>query len=429
VLTAFLLSSSVATPIGGRLGDSFGKRRVLVLSLAAFAVGSLLAATATSIWVMIAGRAIQGLGGGTVPLTFAIIRDQLAPRRVPRSIAFNSSLMAVGFATGIAISGPIADVIGLHGLFLVPAVVSAGTAAVAWYVVPESPIRSRDRFNSLSAGLLAAWLVALLVCVTKASTWGWASVRVLGLLGVATALVVAWAWVELRASSPLVNLRLMSRRGVWTANLVALLIGMTLFGSFGYLPQFTQTPTATGYGFGASVAHAGLVLLPAAVAQFTGGMTAARLAGTRVGFRPLIVVGCALTAASLVWITVSHTAEWQVFAASALTGLGSGLVFASLANAVITAVPATQTGIATGTNANIRTIGGAIGVAVASTLVTLVVLPSGYPAEHGYTMAFGFLACTALLACLAALALPRTLKRTGTRGSGSAEAAVALAEA
>lgn len=428
VLTAFLLSSSVATPFGGRLGDSFGKRRVLVLSLGALAVGSTLAATATSIWVMIAARVIQGLGGGTVPVSFGIIRDQLPAGRVPRAIAFNSSLTAVGFAVGIVISGPLAVAIGLHGLFLVPAAVAGVTAIVAWRVLPESPVRSGERLNPVSAGLFAIWLLVLLVCVTKAPAWGWASVPVLTLLASAAILSAAWAWSELRLSSPLVDLRLMARRGVWTANLVALLVGMALFGSFGFLPQFIQTPTASGYGFGASVAHGGLVLLPAAVAQFTGGLTAARLAGSRVGPRPVTVVGCALMAGSLGWISTSHSAEWQVFTASALTGLGTGLVFASLANAVIAAVPAARTGVATGTNANLRTAGGAIGVAIASTLVTLHTLPSGYPAEDGYTTTFGFLACAALLGTAASLGIPAGRSRA-PGVEGAAESATALAEA
>ena len=409
ILTAFLLSASVATPIGGRLGDSFGKRRMLVLSLSALALGSVVAVLATSIEVMIAARVVQGMGGGALPLAFGIIRDELPARQVPGAIAASSSLLAVGFGIGIVVAGPIVDHLGYHWLFLLPALVSAAGAVAALLVVPDSPGLSTAPVSWTPALLLAAWLVALLIGVSKAPQWGWASPAVISLMSGAVLILALWVYAERTSAEPLIDLRMMAQRGVWTANVVALLIGVTMYGSFGFLPQFNQTPRESGYGFGATVTEAGHMMLPAAITTFLCGLVAARLAA-RIGLRRVIVLGCLLASAAM-WISAfAHDQKWQLYVAGGLTGLGTGLTYACLANAVVASVPSSQTGAATGMNANIRTIGGSVGAALMTTLVTADVQPTGYPVERGYTAGFCFLGAAALVAALAGLLIPRRVR-------------------
>lgn len=406
VLTAFLVSASVATPIVGRLGDSYGKKRLLVFSLGALVVGSLAAAAAPTIGLMILARVVQGIGGGALPLSFGIIRDELPPERIPGSISLISSLLAVGFGAGIVVTGPIIDLLGYHWLFLLPAL-AAGAGALATYrFVPESAARSRRPVRLIPAILLAGWLVVLLVGVTKAPTWGWGSIETMVVLAIGAMLLVAWGLIEWRIDVPLIDLRLMATRPVASPNLVALLIGVAMYGSFGFMPQFNQTPPENGYGFGASVAQAGHIMLPAAALSFVSGVFSARLA-RRVGARRVVTFGCLVTAGGLLVTVFAHDHLWQMYVSSGVSGLGTGLAFACLANVVVAAVPRHSTGVATGMNANIRTIGGAVGSAVLITLVTANVLPSGYPTEHGYEVGFLFLAGAALLAGLAGLLIPR----------------------
>jgi EmrB/QacA subfamily drug resistance transporter len=409
VLTAFLLSASVATPIGGRLGDAVGKRRMLILSLAALSLGSVVAAVAPSIEVMIMARVIQGLGGGAIPLSFGIIRDELPPHRVPAAISVISSLLAVGFGAGIVVAGPVVDALGYHALFLLPAVVSAVGALAVRFVVPASPVQCGGPIPLMPAGLLAGGLVALLVGVSKGPQWGWSSAEVIGALAAAVVLLGLWASAEHVVAIPLVDLRMMSQRGVWTANLVALLIGMAMYGSFGFLPQFNQTPREHGYGFGASVAEAGHMMLPAAAGIFVCGLLAARLAA-RIGVHRAIVIGCFTVSGALFITAFAHDEKWELYVAGCLIGLGIGLTFACLANAVVAAVPARQTGVATGMNANIRTVGGAVGAAIMTALVTAGMQPTGYPVEDAYTAGFGFLAAAALMAALAGLLVPERVR-------------------
>ncbi|MET7400873.1 MFS transporter [Dactylosporangium sp. NPDC005572] len=404
-LTAFLLSASVATPIMGRLGDSFGKRRMLVWSLAALAVGAIASAAAPTIEVMIAARALQGIGGGAVPLSFAIVRDELPPEKVPAAISLNSAMLAIGFAGGIVFAGPVASALGFRYVFLLPAVLSVVSSVVTWLVVPESPMRTRARVSIVPAVLLAGWLVSLLLGVSNGPHWGWASPAVLSLLAAAAVLATLWAWVERRIDVPLIDLRLMTRRGVWTANLVALAIGMTMYGIFGFLPQFAQTPPSAGYGFGMSVTEAGHMMLPSAATTFFSGMVSARLAA-RIGIRQVIVLGCLVSSGSLILLAYSHGDKWETYLAAGLTGFGTGLVFASLANVIVAAVSFEHTGVATGMNANIRTMGGTIGTALMTTLVTARLLPSGHPQERGYVTGFVFIAGAAFVAGLAGMLIP-----------------------
>lgn len=405
VLTAYLLSASVFTPIMGRLGDAFGKERLLVLSLVALAAGSLLAALASSIGVLIVARIIQGVGGGVLPLAFGIIRDEFPHHKVGGAVSVVSSLLAVGFGAGIVLAGPIVSGLGYHWLFWLPFIVTSIAAVASIVFVPESPVRTPGRISVLPAVLLSGWLVALLLALSEAPKWGWGSGRTIGLLVLAAVLVVAWIRVEQRAAVPLIDMHMMRLPGVWTTNLVALLVGIGMYASFGFIPQFIQTPSASGYGFGSSVTESGMLMLPSAVATFLTGLVAASIA-RRVGPKAVVVFGSALAAGGMFMLAYFHDTKTEIAVSNGITGVGIGLAFACLAGLIVGAVPPEQTGVASGMNANIRTIGGSVGTAVMASIVTAHFLPSGFPKEIGYTAGFAVLGGALLLAAIAGLAIP-----------------------
>jgi EmrB/QacA subfamily drug resistance transporter len=406
VLTAYLLSASVFTPIMGRIGDKVGKERMLVVALASLAVGSLMAALAGSIGPMILARVIQGVGGGVLPLSFGIIRDEFPEAKIPGAVGTVASLAAVGAGVGLVLAGPIVDVFDYHWLFWFPMIVTALAAAATAVFVPESPVRTPGSISVLPAVLLSAWLVALLLALSQGQQWGWTSARVLGLLISGLVLAVSWVLVEQRSASPLIDMTMMRLPAVWTTNLVALLVGFGMYASFGFLPQFSQTPPATGYGFGASITQSGLILLPSSVTMFMVGLYSSRLA-RRVGPKYVVVLGCLIVASAMAIVAFAHDHEWQLFVSNAVMGTGMGLVFACLSNLIVAAVPPEQTGVASGMNANIRTIGGSIGAAVMASIVTAGVLPSGLPEESGYTHGFIALTVVMLVAAAVGLAIPR----------------------
>src|SRR5205823_4594946 len=233
-----------ATPIVGRLGDMFGKKRMLVVTLAIVAAGTLVAALATSIGVLILGRVIQGAGGAIFPLSFAIIRDEFPRERVPTGIALISALLGVGGGLGILLAGPITQHLSYHWLFWLPLVPVVVAGVAAQLVIPESPIRAPGRIDWAGAALLTAWLVTLLVGVSEGPTWGWGSARVLGLFAVSAVLVVLWVRVEDLIEAPLVDMRMMRLHAVWTTNLTGLLLGFGMYSSLVLIPEFVELPAS-----------------------------------------------------------------------------------------------------------------------------------------------------------------------------------------
>lgn len=406
VLTAFLLSASIFTPILGRVGDMVGKERMLVVTLAALAAGSVVAGLAHSITVLIVARAIQGIGGAVLPLSFGIVRDEFPGMKVAGAVGIIAAMAAVGGGAGIVLAGPIVEHLSYHWLFWIPMVIAVIATACAWIFVPESPVRTPGRISWSAAVLLSAWLVALLLGVSEAPSWGWGSPRVLGLIGLALVLIVAWIVVEVRAREPLIDMHMMRRRAVWTNNLVAFTFGMGMYAVIGFLPAFVQTPTSTGYGFGASIVQSGLFLLPLTVTMFIGGLLSGRIAAT-VGSKTAVIAGAVASTGAYLLLAFAHHQAWQIYLASTLLGVGLGLAFSAMSNLIVQAVPMAQTGVASGMNANIRTIGGAIGAAVMSSIITSEILADGYPAEADYTRGFCFLAAMTVVAVLAALMIPK----------------------
>ena len=388
VLTVYLLSASIATPILGRLGDMFGKERMLVVVLGLFAAGSLICALSSSLELLIAGRAVQGAAGAVFPLAFGIIRDEFPRDRVATGIGLISATFGIGGGGGLILSGLIVDNLSYRWIFWFGLIVVLIAVVATRLWVPESPIKSPARVDYGGAALLSAGLTAFLVAVSEGNRWGWLSAQIIGLFVAAAVLLVVWVLYEQRVSEPLVDIDLLRLRGVWTTNLTGFLIGFGMFGSFILVPQFVQMPEASGYGFGVGVLGAGLFMLPSTAVMLVAGPLAGSLAG-RVGSKVPLLIGTACASLSFVLLSVAHSEQWHIVLAVALLGLGIGLSFASMANLIVEAVPQHQTGEATGMNTIMRTVGGAFGAQIAAAIITNHLEPgTAFPTENGFTTAF-----------------------------------------
>jgi EmrB/QacA subfamily drug resistance transporter len=412
VLTAFLLSASVTTPIIGRLGDMYGKERLLIIVLVLLAFGTLIAAVASSLSVMLLGRAIQGVGGGVFPLAFSIIRDEFPARRVPGAIGLVSSLLGIGGGAGVVFAGVVTENLSYHWLFWFPLVMISFTAVMTWRYIPESPVKNPAEINYRAAALMTAGISGVLLAITETSTWGWGSPKTLGLLAVGLLLTLAWIREELRSREPLVDMRMMAIRGVWTTNTVAFLIGVGMYSSFVLLPELVQEPTSAG-GFGASVTVAGLFLLPATIAIVVVGQMAGVLE-RRIGSRGALIGGAMFALACYILLVGDRSQEWEIYVAAGLLGIGIGLSFSAMANLIVQNVPQGQTGVATGMNAVTRTLGGAFGGQVAATLLSSNLGAGGIPSSSGFTLSF--LMC--LIALAAALGFAIAVPRRGANERG-----------
>jgi len=405
VLTAYLLSASVLTPILGRLGDMVGKRKIIIVVLALLLVGTVLAALAPNLGVLVVARVLQGAAGAVMPLSIGIVRDELPKERVSVTIGLLSAIFGIGAGVGIVTAGPIVEALSWHWLFWLPAVLVAIALLGAIFGIPESPVRTPGRLDLVGTGILTVGLVSLLLAIGEGQKWGWGDGKTVGLLILGAVALVVFVFVELRVKEPLIDMSLFLHRGVWTAHIVALAFGFAMFGTFILVPTLLQLPSALGYGFGKSVSEAGLYLLPTVVAMIIAGVIGGiliRKIGPKI---PMIIGGIAVTVAFLI-PALGHAEEWQILVSGVLTGLGIGLALAATSNAIVESVPAAQTGEAISANTVIRTIGSSIGTAVIAALISSNVTAQGAPTDAAFTIGFWASAGVGVLAIIAAVAAP-----------------------
>jgi predicted MFS family arabinose efflux permease len=426
MVTATLLAGAVLTPVLGRAGDMYGKRRVLLIALALMTSGSLICAVTSDIRLLIAARALSGAAAAVVPLSISILRDELPPDRTGSAVALMSSTVGIGAALGLPLAALIVQYADWHVMFWVTTGLGALGLTAAWWAVRESPVRSPGRFDFTGAAGLAGALICLLVAISQGSDWGWTSPSVVGLFGAAALVSAGWWQQQMRTRDPLVDLRLAKRPRVALPHFAALLTGFSFYANSLVTAQLLQAPKATGYGLGLSVFGTGLSMLPAGLIMLLFSPVSARISAAR-GPKITLAAGAAVIAAGYTVRLGDSRHLWMVIVGAAVVSVGTTLAYSALPTLIIQAVPASQTASANGVNVLLRTIGQATcSAAVAAVLVhhTSLVGGAAVPTLHGYLMAFAMAGTVALLACALALAIPRPREAAGPpRQRGGSEAA------
>jgi EmrB/QacA subfamily drug resistance transporter len=407
-LTGYLVAAAVFTPLFGRLGDMFGKRRMLVLSLGAFAAGSVVSALGTSLEIVVLGRVLQGIGGGIFPLCFGIIRDEFPRERVGQSIGLISSTLGIGGGVGLVIGGLLVDNASYHYIFWLSAAMSASAAVAIELYIPESPIRTPGKVDVRGAVVLGIGLVLPMIAIARANTWGWGAPKTLGLIAAGLAVLVAWVQLERRTKEPLTDVTALAAPPVLMTNIATLFVGFGMFGSFILIPQLAESAKSTGYGFGLSATAAGFLMLPAALAMLFVGPFSGIL-GARLGNKVPLALGGLITGVGLILMAFLHDTQFEILVFNMVTSIGIGLAYAAMPNLIVDAVPPEQTGQATGFNAVVRSVGSSLGAQVTAAILAGSVLAStGLPSDDGYTAAFLISGVIAVVAALAAVVIPRT---------------------
>ncbi|MFL6059689.1 MAG: MFS transporter [Marmoricola sp.] len=408
-VTATLLTAAVTMPISGRLGDMVGKRLILVLSLGALVVGSLLCATTSSLVPVVAGRALQGLSMGAIALGISIMRDELPAEMVGPAVARMSATLGVGGAIGLPVAAIIVEKANWHALFWIAAALGALCIVAVLAVIPESPVRTPARFDVLGAIGLGAGLVMLLLAITKGGEWGWTDHLTLGLIVGSLVVFVLWGYWELRSGAPLVDLRTSSRPQVLFTNIASVATGFAMYGMSLMPIQLLVAPHATGYGEGLSLIKAGLVCMPSGLMMYLFSGVGARLSAAR-GPRVSLATGVMILGVSYVSILFLRDQWWQIVIATALLGVGIGIAYAAMPALIMGAVPVTETAAANGLNALMRSVGTSLSSAVVATALTRETLQVGgypFPTGHSFTIAFLISLGASALALVLALAIPR----------------------
>ncbi|MET7479979.1 MFS transporter [Streptomyces sp. NPDC005648] len=408
-VTATLLAAAVAVPMMGRLGDMYGKRRMLLASLVLLIAGSATAALSDSLAPMIVGRVLQGMAGGVIPLGISIMRDELPAERLGSATAMMSASLGVGAALGLPAAALIADNFDWHVLFWSSGALGVVALLLVLFVVPESKVRTGGRFDVVGGLGMAAGLVCLLLAISKGGDWGWGSGTTLGLFAAAVVILLLWGWFELRTEQPLVDLRTTARRQVLVTNLASVALGFGMFAMSLVLPQLLQLPEATGYGLGKSLLTAGLVMAPSGLVMMAIAPVSAALSKAK-GPKTSLMLGSLIAAAGYGLNILLMSEVWEFVLVSCVIGSGIGFTYGAMPSLIMGAVPPSQSGAANSLNTLMRSIGTSTASAVAGVILSQMTIklgPVAVPSENGFKTVLAVGGGAALLAFVVASFIPR----------------------
>ena len=411
LVASLTLMAAISTPIVGKLGDAYGPRKILLGAVVLVVIGAVLSGAALSYPAMIAGQMLQGVGFGILPLTFSLLRSLWPAKWIKSVVGIVTSMAVLGIGAGFLMVGPVSETLSWHWLFGLPAALGAVAVVAAWWLVP-SVLReddaARPRVGWPGAISFAAFLVALTVTISAIPMVGWAEAAVM--LGVVVVLGGGWILLELRGRVPFISLQMIRRRGIWTANVVALVQGAGTTVAVILLPQLITLPKQTGIGLGGSLTEVGLYLFPLSVA----GMLGAPLGGVvcqRIGARSAVMMGLSVQLLGTLGLVVLHGEPWQLAVMTALTGFGGGLTSTGMYNLAISSSSSNETGISTGLNNIARATGSALGSVVGVTILTTSINPlTKLPTSFGFIEAFMVAAGITVVGLVVALVMPGNQK-------------------
>ncbi|MBV0895757.1 MFS transporter [Microbacterium sp. NC79] len=409
IVTITLLTGTVVTPILARLADMRGRKRMLLIAMITLGVGSLIAAIWSShFWLVMLGRAMQGFGTTIVPIGVSLLRSILPRDRAVIGIAMLSGTVGIGSGFGLPLAGVLLASGGLPFTFLFSALGAAITATLVWRWVPEQHNRANGSFDLVGASVLAVGLTAILLIVSKVGEWGITSPATIAaalVCGVAIALFIP---LQLRSSSPVIDLRLATRPAMVIANAVGFLTSFAMFANFLLTMQEARAPESTAIGLGLAEISAGLVLVPFAVAMVLGAPATAALM-RRFGTRAVLLVGSLVMAISFGFRFFVHGSLVALLIGTLLAGVGTALVFGTLPTLVLDVVPIAQASSASGLNSLMRSVSGAVASAAFAFLLTLygIVLLPDYLTETGLMIGLGTTSLFCLLSTVLTWFLPR----------------------
>ncbi len=428
-VTATLLAAAVATPIAGRLGDMYGKRRLLLVSLVMLTVGSVVVAVSSSLGPMLVGRSLQGLSAGVISLGLSIMRDELPPERLSSSTALMSASLGIGGALGLPIAAFVAQNFNWHVLFWASAALGAVALVAVATCVPESEIRSGGRFDVLGGLGLAVGLVCLLLALSKGADWGWGSATTLGMFGGAAAILVVWGFLELRTKQPLVDLRSTVKPQVLFTNLAGLAFGFSLFAIQLIVPQIVQLPKQTGYGLGKDLLTVGLTLAPQGLIVMFAAPLSAKISQAR-GAKLTLMLGALIVAGGYAMNVFMMSEIWQLVLVSCVIGAGIGFAYGALPLLIMGAVPRSETAAANAFNTLLRSIGSSIASAASGVILAQMTNNFGghlVPSQNGFKVVMVLGCGAALVALLLASFLPRRAADATAEAHGAVEPVAAEA--
>ena len=361
VMTAYLLASTIGAPVAGKLGDLYGRKPVLQWGIGVFILGAVICGTATSMGMVIAGRIIQGAGGGGLIVTcMALVGDLLPARERGKAQAVLGAAFGISTVIGPLLGGFLVQNLSWHWIFFVNFPVGALAFIVLGIALPRRSDRSRKSVDYAGGALLATLLASLvLISNTGGTVFAWASPQVLALGIIALSALALFIRVERRAAEPILPMSLFANNTFVVMNAVGILVGMAMFGTITFLPFFLQVVK------GISPTSSGLFLVPMMGGLLTASIGSGRYMARTGRYKLLPVFSTALLSVALLSMTTlaPDSPLWLIALSMIGIGLGLGPVFSIGVAAIQNAIPVSMLGVGTASANMFRLIGGAVGTA------------------------------------------------------------------
>ena len=419
VLSIYLVAGAVFTPIFGKLGDTYGKKKLLVICMSLYTLVVIATGFAWNIQSLLVFRALQGLGMGMFPLAYALIRDEFPPEKVAMATGIISAMFGVGTAIGLVVGAWISENYGWRMTYHTVVPLAIGVTLLAFYKLQESPIRNPSKVDVIGATTFSVAILTFLVAMTEGERWGWTSLNTLGIMAISFVFIVLFILVERRVHDPMIDLAVLSKRNVFFTNMSAFVVGLGMFMMFQSITYLVRTPPPVG--FGSSIFQAGLLQVPGSIVLLVAGPLAGILVRKRGAKMPL-VVGSIVLSISFYYFYAFHDTQTQVVFGLIIMSVGMGFMMVSMINIIIQSVSQLETGIATAMNTIFRTIGGVIGPTIAAVFLARYVSPLVIQTPRGPIMgplipnatAFNYIFLTALGISLVGLLMALLVKEKGT---------------
>jgi MFS family permease len=400
VLVSTLLAAAISIPISGRLGDMYGKRRIMLLLLAIMLGGSIVAGISNTLIPMIVGRVLQGIGLGVIAMGVSILRDVVHPRNLGGAVALVSATLGVGGAVGLPIAAVIVQYLDWHYLFWLSTVLGIAAIIAVATIVPPSTLRTGGRFDFPGAAGLAVGLVCILLGISKGSEWGWSA---------GVVVLVGWGILELRTGNPLVDLRVAARRTVLLTNLTSIAMGFAFFIVTASTPIVLEAPASSGVGLGLPLIAASLCLMPLGLVMFVTSPVSARLTAWK-GPRTSLILGGLIVFIGFVVAVFLLDEVWHIVLVSTITGLGIGFAYGAMPTLIMRSVPPSETAAANGLNSVMRTLGSTLSATIVGVILSTHLVTTGgagTPSRDAFAIVFVIGAATVLMGVVIALFIPR----------------------
>ncbi len=423
-ITSFLLAAGVCAAIGGRLGDIYGRKQVLLIIIPVAILGAIIAGNASTLVGVVVGRTLQGITGAIFPLLIGILRENIDRHSLPLYIGILTAIATVSAGLGLLLGGVLVDYLNWRWIFHSIAALGVVALISAYFILPPtSPGQPQPGTNFFGGLLFVPGLVCLMVALNEGKSWGWTNWLTLSLLLAGVAFMVVWVRSELKAKVPLLNIRLVASREMRLAMVATILLALT-WQQFGQTwSLLLQQPRETGAGLGLSASMAGLLMQPQTLMALLGGPLAG-LCMIRYGVRNSILLGSLVMASSWFAAMVEHEAILFILLLMLTFGVSSAFLFSVFNTSVAQAAPEHRTSEAVGMLTVVRQISNSIGTVIVFYLlsVSTVTGPDGsgeFPDRFSYLLTMGYIAAGSVLIFIMYLTLYKRRDVKPEEGGGS----------